>query len=208
MTYAISSSRRLRTHQPCIRTRPEPLPVTLTNGVRPLRDQVRPFPGFRSCPASSSKTTHAPRSWAVLLPVTTAPSATAQRPARPARPPGARGPAATSPAGAADTTPHAGCTGARTACRSARPLWPASTAGPPSSRAPPAPLDVRAALPLSRQAPYQAYADFRDTRNLRATSGGRTPCSNIPAASKRTASRFARPAAVRPPPSAYLMTRM
>ncbi|MFD3467502.1 helix-turn-helix domain-containing protein [Streptomyces sp. NPDC058682] len=32
------------------------MPVTLTSGVLPRRDQVRPFPGFRSCPASSSKT--------------------------------------------------------------------------------------------------------------------------------------------------------
>ncbi|MFK0258649.1 hypothetical protein, partial [Streptomyces sp. NPDC090445] len=31
-----------------IRTRPEPLPVTLTSGVLPRRDQVRPLPGFRS----------------------------------------------------------------------------------------------------------------------------------------------------------------
>ncbi|MER5932481.1 hypothetical protein [Streptomyces sp. NPDC002054] len=54
-------------------------------------------------------------------------------------------------------------------------------------------MDTKAA----RSASLQAYADFRDARNLRATSGGRTTCSNISAASKRTASRFARPAAVR-----------
>lgn len=72
---------------------------------------------------------------------------------------------------------------------------------------PPGPLEARAALPPSRQVACQAYADFRDTRNLRATSGSLTPRSNISAASKRTASHLARPAAVRPPPSAYLMTR-
>ncbi|MGW9401671.1 hypothetical protein ACWGSC_32355, partial [Streptomyces sp. NPDC055642] len=30
-----------------IRTRPEPFPITLITGVRPRRDHVRPFAGFR-----------------------------------------------------------------------------------------------------------------------------------------------------------------
>ncbi|KPI16407.1 hypothetical protein OV450_8142 [Actinobacteria bacterium OV450] len=144
----------------------------------------------KSCPASSSKTSnHAPRSWALLLPVTTAPSVTAPHPVRPARPPDARGPAGTSVAGAGDTTPRAGCIDRRTSDRSAPPPEPGSLAGPRSSRAgfelglQPFRLGIaelagkatgflgsRAALPPSRQAASQAYADFRDTRNLRATS--------------------------------------
>lgn len=67
------------------------------------------------------------------------------------------------------------------------------------------PLERRASVPLSRQAACQAYADFRDTRNTRATCSGRNPAANISAAWNRTRSRRARSTAVRPPPSGYLM---
>jgi hypothetical protein len=42
-------------------------PVTVTTGVWPRRPQVRPFGGLRPWPDSSSKTSQAPRSAAVLL---------------------------------------------------------------------------------------------------------------------------------------------
>jgi len=60
-------------------------------------------------------------------------------------------------------------------------------------------------VPPSRQAACQAYADFRDTRNTRATCGGFKPAANISAAWNRTRSRRARSTAVRPPPSGYLI---
>lgn len=209
---------------------PNSLPATLTSGVLPRLDQVRPLPDFRSCPASSSETVHAPRSRAVLLPVTTAPSATRPPPVHRARQPGARGPAAPAQPMQQTRHPTRGTPVAEQAMDQLRDprqgpapiLRPAVHRRPASSPAcsrsaraspsrhekSPGPLEARAALPPSRQAACQAYADLRDTRNLRATPGGRAPRSNIPTASKRTASRFARPAAVSPPPSTYLMTRM
>ena len=42
-------------------------PVTVTTGVVPRRPQVRPFGGLKPWPDSSSKTSQAPRSAAVLL---------------------------------------------------------------------------------------------------------------------------------------------
>ena len=45
---------------PATETRPEPLPDTLTTGVRPRGAQVRALGGRRFCPASSSKQIYAP----------------------------------------------------------------------------------------------------------------------------------------------------
>src|ERR1700758_72978 len=74
--------------------------VTFTTGVRPRRPQVRPFGGFRPWPDSSSKQSQAPRSAAVLLSPARSPPATWQSGPRPARPPGAPGPARSSRSGA------------------------------------------------------------------------------------------------------------
>ena len=90
------------------------------------------------------------------------------------------------------------------------------TAGPASSAArsrasytplsrhtaPPGPFEASAATPPARQRRRHTYAEFDETRSRRATSGGVTPSANHSAACNRTFSRLARPAAVRPPPSA------
>ncbi|MEU8874102.1 transposase [Streptomyces javensis] len=66
---------------------------------------------------------------------------------------------------------------------------------------PEGPLERRASVPPLCPAACRAYADFRNTRNARATCGGFMPALNISAAWNRTRSRRARSTAVRPPPS-------
>lgn len=92
-----------------------------------------------------------------------------------------------------------------------------ATAGPASSNCsswrtcstvnfdagPLAPFDANAASPPASHARRQARADLVDTSSRAATSTGDRPNANNAAACRRTCSRFARPAGLTPPPSAY-----
>src|SRR4051812_6383745 len=82
--------------------------VTRTTGVRPRRPQVRPVGGLSPWPDSSSKTSQAPRSAAVLLSPASSPPARRRSAARPARPRGGRAPARSTPGGAAADPARAG----------------------------------------------------------------------------------------------------
>ncbi len=206
---------------------PEPLPQTVTTGVWPRRAQVRAFGGRRFCPASSSKTIHAPAAAASLEPSPTSRPATRRSSPHHAPQPGAPGPAGCTRSGAAGTRCPAACSGHGTAPDQRRDpgqrpplvLTPPQAAGPrparpaagpaaprPAATAPPGPMDAKAASPPARQRRRHAYAEFDETRSRRATSGGVTPSANHSAACNRTSSRLARPAADKPPPSGYLIT--
>ena len=65
-----------RQTSPATETRPEPFPDTRATGVWPRGAQVRALGGRRFCPASSSKTIHAPLAAASLVPSPRSPSAT------------------------------------------------------------------------------------------------------------------------------------
>ena len=193
----------------------------------PRRAQVRAFGGRRFCPASSSKTIHAPVAAASLVPSPRSRHATRRSSPRPAPRPGAPAPAGCTRSGAAGTTSRAACTGHGTAAHQRgdpgqRPplvLSPRPYAGRPPARpaalqlraasghtAPPEPPEARAASPPARQRRRHTYAELHETRSRRATSGGVTPSANHSAACNRTFSRLTRPAADRPPPSGYLIT--
>ena len=104
---------------PATDTRPEPFPQTVTTGVCPRRPQVRAFGGRRFCPASSSKTIHAPVAAASLVPSPRSrPRLPRSSPHR-APQPGAPGPAGCTRGGAAGTRSRAACTAHGTAGRSA-----------------------------------------------------------------------------------------
>jgi hypothetical protein len=66
--------------------------------------------------------------------------------------------------------------------------------------------DARPASPPASQARRHSHTDLALTRSRAAISPVGSRCSNISAACNRTRSRAARARAVRPPPSAYLMT--
>src|SRR5437773_11842075 len=84
--------------------RPEPLPVTVTAGVRPRGAQVRALAGLSVCPASSAKQIHAPSLRATLLPPATAVCASGRWPAHRVRRRGAPASAGSTRGGAAAAT--------------------------------------------------------------------------------------------------------
>src|SRR3954471_4210909 len=83
--------------------------VTCTTGVWPRWPQVRPFGGLSPWPDSSSKTSQAPRSAAVVLSPARSPPARRRSAPRCARPRAGPAPARSSPAGAAAGPARAGC---------------------------------------------------------------------------------------------------
>jgi len=70
---------------------------------------------------------------------------------------------------------------------------------------PPGPFEASAARPPAASARRHRFADTRVTRKLFATSRSLAPAWIRSAAAIRTRSRRARPAAIRPPPPAYLI---
>ena len=70
---------------------------------------------------------------------------------------------------------------------------------------PPGPLDARAASPPTRQARRHWYTGFVLTRGILAIRPASMSCPASRAACSRTSSRGARPSALSPPPSAYLV---
>ena len=83
----------LRQTSPATGTRPDPLPDTLTTGVRPRGAQVRALGGRRFWPASSPEQMNAPVAAASLVPWPTSGPATRRSPPHHALSPGGRAPA-------------------------------------------------------------------------------------------------------------------
>jgi hypothetical protein len=198
----------------------------LTTGVRPRRPQVRPFGGLSPWPDSSSKQSQAPRSAAVFLSPASPPPSRPRPPPRPARPPGGPGPARSSRSGAAADPARPGCTPPGPAPHdfSDPGQRPALARPAPGGRARVQHRLQLAQLGRAELAPGTTGA-LRGQRRP-ATSGQcppppvrrhpahPEPPAHIPvtgpasiksAAANRTCSRRARSAAVRPPPSGYLM---
>jgi len=208
-------------------TRRLPEPVTFTTGVVPRRPQVRPLGGLKPWPDSSSKTSQAPRSAAVLyrrpgllppggdrrlITLGGLPGRDLHAPADPVQQqiqPGQRV-VHLEPAAHQLSDPRQ-----RPALILPAPyrrsgiqqhLQLAQLRRAQLAFAPPAPFDTSAARPPPDSARRHRFADIRDTRKYLATSRSLAPASINPAAASRTCSRRARSAPVSPPPSGYLMT--
>lgn len=168
-------------------TRPEPRPRTRTTGVLPRRPQVLARGGVIDWSASSSKTTQALFTAAVLLPAARPPASTVPPHRHRVRSPVGRAAARTSRAASAAATCPPSCTRRGTGDRSASSLGRASTADQPTH----GPAD-RAPTPLPAwlSACPTAAADqaIPSTSPLRGRSRA-TGAASVPPTAPRRATR-------------------